>query len=250
MNYKAFPESHWIKIKQTLADLKKQGHGPLYAAFDADGTLWDTDLGENFFQYEIDQKCVPLPKNAWEHYQELKKKDNDPRDAYVWLAQINKSCELPVVRGWSQQAFNKIQPMPIFSEQKKLIELLLENHVQVFVVTASISWAVEPGVAALGLKPENVIGVETVVSENKITDLPILPITYKQGKAEALLKRTKGIRPFLACGNTTGDTDLLISATHIQLAVSAASRDDKLFQTESELFKLAEKNNWLTHRFV
>lgn len=223
---------------------------PLIAAFDADGTLWDIDLGENFFQYQIDNKQINLPQDPWNHYFEMKKVNDDPRNAYVWLAQINAGQKLADVQTWAQKAFDEIQPKPIFSEQKKLIELLLENSVQVYIVTASIKWAVEPGAKALGLTSENVIGVETEVLNGVISDKPINPITYRQGKVDALLKKTSQIKPFLCSGNTIGDYELLKSASHLQLAVSAASRDDKLFKSENELIQKAIEHNWWNHRFV
>ena len=249
MNYKSFPAEIWTSIEKTLTELKRPEQ-PLIAAFDADGTLWDTDLGENFFNYQIDEKCVPLPTNAFEHYTDMKKINNDSRAAYLWLAQINKGVPLEQVRQWSQKAFHSIQPNPIFSEQKKLIELLKKNNVEVYIVTASMTWAVEPGALALGLKPENVIGVETAVENGVITDKGLTPITYRAGKLEALLKRTRQLHPFLASGNTMGDYELLQGATHLRLAVSAASRDDRNFKTEFELAEKAKQKNWLHHRFI
>jgi HAD superfamily phosphoserine phosphatase-like hydrolase len=247
MNYKPFPEQYWSDLQQTILDLKLKNE-KLYAAFDADGTLWDTDLGENFFQYQIDEKCVSLPPEPFEYYLNLKKKD--PREAYAWLAQINKGQSIEQVKDWSQQAFNLIAPPPIFSEQKKVIELLLQNNITVYIITASIKWAVEPGARALGLTDDNVIGVETAVEQGLVTDKTIFPITYRAGKVEALLKKTENIKPFFASGNSSGDIELLESATHLRLAVSAASRDDKLFKAESELMAVAEKNNWMRHRFI
>jgi HAD superfamily phosphoserine phosphatase-like hydrolase len=249
MNYKSFPDVYWQKIESSLNELKATGQ-PIYAAFDADGTLWDTDLGENFFHYQIEEKQVALPPDPWTYYLELKKLNNDPRAAYVWLAQINQSKPLEQVRKWAQQAFDQIQPNPIFSEQQKLIQLLKKNGVQVYVVTASIKWAVEPGARALGLTDDQVIGVETEVKNGLVTDIPVYPITYRAGKTEALLRKTQDQRPFLSSGNTVGDLELLLSATHIRLAVSAASRDDRLFKTENELMQKAEEFNWLSHRFV
>lgn len=249
MNYKLFPEEYWTQIEKSILDLKKN-QSELVAAFDADGTLWDTDLGENFFQYQIDQEQVPLPKDPFNHYLEMKKINNDPRSAYVWLAQINKNITLSRVREWAEEAFNLIQPKPIFSEQQRLINLLKKHNVTIYIVTASIKWAVEPGAKALGLEYENVIGVETAIKNNIITDEPVLPITYKQGKVDALLAKTQSIKPFLASGNTMGDFELLSAATHLRLAVSAASRDDKLFKTEHELQQQAKSLGWFHHRFV
>ena len=177
MNYKPYPEKFWTKITDTLKAIKSNSSEPIIAAFDADGTLWDTDLGENFFQYQIDQKSVELPANPFSYYLELKKKNQDPREAYLWLAQINKGQNITDVRHWSQSAFDDLQPFPLFSEQKKLIDLFLENQVQVYIVTASVSWAVEPGARALGIPIENVIGVETRIKENLVTLEPVFPIT-------------------------------------------------------------------------
>ena len=60
MNYQPYPENYWTQIEKNIAELKNS-QKKLVAAFDADGTLWDADLGENFFQYQIDHKLVELP---------------------------------------------------------------------------------------------------------------------------------------------------------------------------------------------
>lgn len=250
MNYKTYPVEFWQKIETTIAELKKKSDQTLVAAFDADGTLWDTDLGENFFNYQIEQQQVALPAEPFQVYLDKKAVNNDPRDAYVWLAQINKGQPLSQVRQWALDAFQSIRPQPIFSEQKKLIELFLRNNIDVYIVTASIKWAVEPGALAVGLSMDNVIGVETEVVNDIITDKAVLPITYRQGKVDALLNATNGRYPFFASGNSPGDIELLESATHLRLAVSAASRDEKLFKSESELTKIAIEKNWLNHRFI
>lgn len=249
MNYKNFPEDYWKQIKETVAALKAK-NVPLVAAFDADGTLWDTDLGESFFQYQIDEKLVSLPEDPWSYYYDLKKINNDPRDAYVWLSQINAGKTVDQVRGWAQESFDRIQPNPIFAEQRKLVEYLVSNSVQVYIVTASIKWAVEPGARALGLTSDNVIGVETKIENNVFSKEKILPITYRQGKTEALMMRTRNVAPFLCAGNTIGDYELLQAATHFKLAVSAASRDDRLFKAENDLQTMAVEKNWWRHRFI
>lgn len=249
MKYKTYSSEIWQHIEKNIELVKSQQNLPV-AAFDADGTLWDIDLGENFFQYLIDHKLVELPTDPWTYYLELKKKNNDPRYAYLWLAQICHQQEISTVQDWARLAVETINPLPIFDEQKKLIELLLKNNIQIYIVTASIKWAVEPGAEIIGLTKDNVIGVETQIINNKITKEQKGIITYQQGKVDALLGKTKGIKPFLVSGNTMGDLQLLESATHISLAVSAAHRDDKLFRTENDLQKRAIEKSWLHHRFV
>ena len=249
MNYKPYPPEFWTQIQHAI-DRQKVSGQPLIAAFDADGTLWDADLGENFFQYQIDHKCVALPENPFDYYLDLKKVNNDPRSAFLWLAQINKGQNLDQIRTWAKKAFEEIQPNPIFTEQRKLVDLLKQNQVKIYIVTASIKWAVEPGALALGIPAENVIGIETQVENNIISDLGILPLTYRAGKVEALFKHTANQAPFLASGNTMGDFELLKSATDVQLVVSAASHDDRNYRTEMELLSHAQQNKWLGHRFI
>lgn len=248
MNYKQYPSSIWSRLENAIANSK----APAVAAFDADGTLWDTDLGETFFQYLIDQKKVALPADPWGHYLQLKKKNNDPREAYLWLAQILKGHSLETVQAWAEEAVadHPEGALPIFEEQKKLITQLRKAGVRVFVVTASVKWAVEPGAARLGLKAEDVIGVETYVENNIVTDRRKGAITYKQGKVDALLAANGGVKPFLASGNTMGDAALLESATDVRLAVSAAARNERLYDTEMELSQLASERGWLAHRFT
>lgn len=247
MKYKDYSPEIWERIHTTLEEVLKVDSEPI-AAFDADGTLWDTDLGETFFHYQIAKALVDLPSHPWDYYQQTKMMD--PCKAYLWLAQICQGKKLEQVHQWALDSVKNSSPIPVFQEQKKLIDLFLSKGVRVYIITASVKWAVEPGAAMMGLPYDSVIGVETALEGNLITDKQKGIITYKQGKVEALLARTSGKKPFFASGNTMGDFQLLQSATHLSLAVSAAARDEKLFKTELELAEQAQKNDWMSHRFI
>lgn len=247
MKYKAYSKEIWDRIHTALDYTLAKDSEPV-AAFDADGTLWDTDLGEAFFQYQIDQKLVKLPSDPWTHYQEMKQKD--PTVAYLWLAQINQGQKLETVRQWAEQAVKDQMPIPVFEEQKKIIDLFKSKGVKVYIITASITWAVEPGAKMIGLDFPSVLGVETKVENDIITENQNGVITYQMGKVEALLERTGGKKPFFASGNTMGDFQLLNSATDLAFAVSAANQDDRLFKTENDLQKIAQQKSWVHHRFI
>lgn len=247
MKYKDYSPEILSQIERAIDEALQNDPAPV-AAFDADGTLWDIDLGETFFHYQIDNKLVPLPPEAFNHYENQKKENIEK--AYLWLAQICKDQCIESVRSWARHAVEKQAPLPVFLPQKKVIDLFLSKGVKVHIVTASVKWAVEPGAEILGLHRDDVIGVETEVVDGKVTDTQKGLITYRQGKLEALLEKTNGKYPFFASGNTMGDADLLKGATHLRLAVSAAARDDKLFRTEEQLRDLAQQNQWLYHRFI
>ncbi|MFZ4402573.1 MAG: HAD family hydrolase [Pseudobdellovibrionaceae bacterium] len=247
MKYKSFSKSIWDELERSYS-LAKKANESLVAAFDADGTLWDTDFGEAYFSYQIENKLVPLPDQPWEHYHNLKLQK--PEDAYLWLAQIHQGVPLPTVHEWAKKNLDTLHPVPFFEEQVKLIQWLHDHQVKVFVITASVKWSVEPGANALGIPADNVLGVETVIDNGLVTSKQNGAITYRAGKVEALLQKTKGQRPFFASGNSNGDIDLLSSATHMALAVTSTRPDDKLYKAEQTLQKEAEVKNWIKHSFI
>ncbi len=247
MKYKDYSSDIWKHIKATTEAVLKNDPQPV-AAFDADGTLWDTDLGETFFHYLIDNKLVELPENAFSYYEEMKK-ENAPK-AYLWLAQICKAQKIETIYDWARKAVTAHHPLPLFQEQKKLIDYFLSKGIRVYIITASVKWAVEPGAEIIGLNKNSVLGVQTKVQNGLISTEQEGPITYRSGKVEALLQATNGKSAFFASGNTMGDFDLLTSATHLRLAVSAASRDDRIFRTENDLKDQALVNQWMYHRFI
>lgn len=252
MKYKSFSDKVWSSFHDTLDSVTKQKL-PLLAAFDADGTLWDTDFGENFFQWQIRNKVIKgLPENAWDIYHQLKASNQQPK-AYLWLAQISKGYSIAQVREWAKQAMQDFGPPKIFEEQKKVISFLQSKNIPVYVVTASVKWAVEPGAELLEIPFENVLGISTTIDQHGlVTDQQCGPISWKEGKVQAL-KEATNIQPFFCSGNTTGDTALLQYSTHFKLAVSAAPEGSELYKTELALKEFCEQQGqamgYYTHRF-
>ena len=195
-------------LQEQILKQKESQPGPYYAAFDADGTLWDSDLGEQFFQYQIDHCGLESLKDVdpWEHYESTK--IPNPIGAYLWLAQINKGQSLDQVRAWAKEAVDK-SGARCFESQKKLIKWLQDNDIEVFIVTASVQWAVEPAAQLMGVPFENVLGIKTKVVDGIVTEDQDGPITWRQGKADALLEKTNGVKPIFCSGNTLGDISLI-----------------------------------------
>ena len=237
------------KIKSSLESELKAGTPRPIAAFDADGTLWNTDLGENFFKYQISHKLLRnLPEDPWLYYRRGKE-SGDPRPAYLWLAQINQGHKIEEVRTWAEEAVRSLAPLPIFEDQQRLIEYFHSLKVEVFIITASVAWAVEPGAQRLGIPVENVLGVRTKVKNHLVTTEQEGLVTYREGKLQALLEVTNGRKPFFASGNTMGDFALLEGAK-LSLAVGAAQPGQELYATEEALRKEASAKAWLIHQFL
>ncbi len=242
-----FSDSFTQDLETRLLKLKKPGTRHI-AAFDADGTLWDTDIGEVFFHYQIANCDLPnMPTDPWQHYIDLKAVDRIK--AYFWLAQINVGQKLSQVQMWAEIAIGTV---PLLKSQQKLIAFLKRSGFEVFVVTASVKWAVEPAAALLGIDHDHVVGIETEIENGIVSTRPILPATYREGKATALLKKTSGIAPLFCSGNTVGDTALLNCSTGLKLAVRTQSSDSKeihLLEDELMLQKEAREKGWLIHEF-
>lgn len=248
---KPFSPELTTSILNTIDTLLKATPGPHYAAFDADGTLWDGDVGENFFQYQIDHCQLPALKglDPWEHYLSLKKKH--PPTAYLWLAQICADYPIAEVREWSKLAVEKF-PLPVFESQKKLIQELLQRQIHVSVVSASVQWAVEGAVSHVGLPAEAALGVKTQVVGGVVTRDGDGPITWREGKPLALLARTQGRQPILCAGNSSGDIHLLECSQGVRLALQTQlpiTAHPKLYEDEQQLLAIARQKGWLIHSF-
>ena len=244
-NYTPFSFDKMLKIRKAAESALSGGAEPL-AAFDADGTLWDMDMGEYFFDYQVRNKLLSnMPDDPWAFYYDLHKRDTPA--AFLWLAQINRGVPLSQVREWSYAAFEAINPVPIFGAMKDLITDLKKFGADVYVVTASIKWAVEPAAEFMGIPPENVIGVQTQVVDGVVTDLPGPTITWREGKVTGLLEATGRRRPFLCAGNTMGDLALLDSATHFRVVNAAAPSDHVNRESEQALVEVAKKRGWYFH---
>ena len=232
-------------LKEAIDKALSEGAEP-FAAFDADGTLWDTDIGENFFKYQAEKKLVQLPDDAWNYY--LEWHEREPIPAYLWLAQINKGNAVTDVQGWAQDALASMENVPVFHHMRELIKYLKSKHVHVKIVTASVKWAVEPAALLVGLHKDDVIGIKTKVHHGIITDEQCGPITWREGKVEGILEATGGKKPFFCAGNSTGDSFLLDCASHVALAHCATKPDNPIHQTELDLLAEAEKNDWFRCR--
>lgn len=239
-----------FRLNDLLKDLEKhRPAGRAVAAFDADGTLWDMDMGEHFFNYEIQKKLVPLPADPWGHYHGMKDAVSKPA-AYVWLAQINNGVALETVRQWTRDAFAEVSSLPYFEEQYRIIQKLRELDVEVYIVTASIKWAVEPAAEQLGIARDHVVGIETEVVDGIVTEKTKGIITYREGKIESLRQHTGGIDPFFAAGNTEGDHFLLEGASALRLVVASAPSGTENFETEREMVALASQRGWYVNDYT
>ncbi|MEC9283086.1 MAG: haloacid dehalogenase-like hydrolase [Bdellovibrionota bacterium] len=249
--YKEYSAEFLSKIESTIKDFRNKTDSPLVAAFDADGTIWDTDVADIAFDYHIENWDLNLPENPLQHYAKLK--ENKPVAAYLWLAQILKGRKLEDVLSKNKEAFESWEKengkIPVFPAQKQLIQFFQENGIEVFIVTASVKWSVHYGANMVNVPEDHILGVKTKIENGFITDEQDGPVTYRPGKAEAIKEKTEGKELIFCAGNTIGDYELLKCSKGISLAVRAANSSEELYETEEQLHQLAKEHNWDCHQF-
>jgi len=244
---KLIPPHKLKSIKESITTALENGANPI-AAFYADGTLWNTDIGEEFFKYQFEKKLLPpLTIHPIQHYHTLLQ--TKPKEAFLWMAQINEGKNIKVVRQWAQEHFVSIKPFPFFNSIREIILFLQSLKVNIFVVTASVKWVVEPAITPLNIPIENIIGVSTKVKNDFITTEQEGVLSWQEGKVTGLLDKTIGLKPFFCAGNSLGDLALLESATHVRLANCALPPSHSLYESEQQLLALAKSKEWFYHSY-
>jgi phosphoserine phosphatase len=215
------------------------------AVFDADGTLWHDDIGDEFFKWQIQNALAPGLKGVidpWMHYKDLCKKDT--ATGYGWLAQINSGLREEELLEQTSSYFKDHFLSKIDSRLRKLIQKLNTNDFEIWICTASIKWAVIPALTELKLATKFIIGTEVELDqEKKLTQKVVTPIPYQAGKKYWLEKKLSH-SPLLVAGNSLGDLDMMGLATILPLTIVYKPHLEAVKESELALLEKAKSNNW------
>lgn len=175
--------------------------------FDADGTLWRGDAGEDFLRYAIHRR---LFEASYAQYEALL--EQSPARAYAYCVEVMRDQPEATLEQACAEFFAARVAGRIFSFVRPLLALLKAAHCPVWICSASPRWVVAPGAVALGIPAEQVIGVSCEVREGKLTGEVEQPVPVGPGKV-AWLKRHK-LSPALGVGNGDFDVDMLEFSKH------------------------------------
>lgn len=173
--------------------------------FDADGTLWRGDVGEDFLRWGVHRQLFRGSYDAYEAHLE-----RSPARAYAYgvevlfglqEAALQEACDGFFAERYAGRVFPWVRPF--------LAELTRRGFVP-WVCSASPRWAVLPGARALGVPEARVIGVACDVLEGELVGPVHEPVPCGPGKVAWL--KTKGVHPVLAVGNGDLDLDMLALA--------------------------------------
>jgi phosphoserine phosphatase len=114
------------------------------------------------------------------------------------------------------------------SEATDLINVLNENTFDIWAVSGSCKWTVEPVFARFGVPFDQVIGITVEEHNGKATDVAVHPIPIRAEKIDAL----KGLEPrvpLFAASDSRNDIPLLLYATTTRVWINSRRRSAEEF---------------------
>lgn len=188
-------------VREAVAPVLEKGGA---VAFDADGTLWRGDVGEELLRTLAHQRLLPAAPRPGVYEEYERRVEVDPIDGYTWAVEVMEGLEEAALLEECQALFDQRFAGKLFRWVRPLLALLKDRGLEVWIVSASPLWAVLPGAAALGIPADRVIAVRSDVEAGRLTRRVHKPIPCGEGKVLRL--KEQGCRPALAVGN--GDLDL------------------------------------------
>jgi len=213
---------------------------PKVAVFDADGTLWDGDIGEAFLRWLIAArklKNVDYYRDLYAEYEAMVEEDRVR--AYSHATQLMAGLPLAEVQAWSAQyAYSWPNYRPAMRE---LAVGLRGEGVETWIVSASNHWTVNEAGPRAGIPRDCCLGIQTEVVDRVLTDRLVLPITCSQGKVDAVRKHICS-KPLLVFGDSMGDFEMLCLARHGMIVQQHG-------HLKGELLGHAAEREWPVHVF-
>jgi phosphoserine phosphatase len=180
--------------------------GPRQVVFDADGTLWRGDIGEDFLRYVAHERLlVGAARGVYAEYE--RRLATDALGAYAFAVEVMAGLNEARLREICRDFFSRRFAGRVFPWVRPVLERLRRTQVEVWVCSASPKWIVEAGAEALGLSAAQVIGVESEIVAGQLTSAVVPPVTAGPGKVVWLERRQ--VRAALAVGNGALDVDML-----------------------------------------
>lgn len=198
-------------LPEIIEQLLGQSTAGQAVVFDADGTLWRGDVGEDFLRYLASRGSLlhPPAEGAYARYDRLNLED--PPAAYAYAVTVMAGLLDSELTALASTFFATRFTGRVFPYVRPLLTRLAALQLEVWVCSASPRWVVEAGAATLGIDPRHVIAVDAVLdAQGRLTDQIIAPVAAGPGKV-AWLKR-RNVAPLLAVGNGDLDLDMLAYA--------------------------------------
>lgn len=114
------------------------------------------------------------------------------------------------------------------AESVDLIRALAERGFDIWAVSGSNKWSVEPVFRSFGVPADRVIGIDLEVENGVLTGRTDGPVPIRAGKIDALRHRTKTV-PLLAASDSKNDIPLLLYSAGLKVRINSRKRSTEEF---------------------
>lgn len=187
---------------------------PQIAAFDCDGTLWSSDAGVTFFDWEIDHSVVSAAvgqamRARYAEYKAGKVSEEEMCAEMVTMhAGISEAIMMEAASGFMAHSF----PGHIFAEMHELVRRLQQQGCQVWAVSSSNEWVIRAGLRQFDIPEDRILATKAELENGIVTD-QVVRVPCGPGKVLAL-REVAGRDADAAFGNSRWDKEMLASASH------------------------------------
>lgn len=209
------------------------GLRPTLAVFDCDGTLWSGDVGESFFDWELNNRIVSddIARAMRVRYADYKAGKVSEDDMCGEMVTMHRGLKETDVLDLARRFFEKNFGNRIFSELHELIQRLQGTGCDVWAVSSSNEWVILEAMKHFHIPAEKILAAAVEIKDGVITD-QLIRVPSGIGKPKAILE-VIGRPPDSAFGNSRWDTEML-----------AISRYPVAVNPNPDLEKLAREKDW------
>ncbi len=221
------------ELRRRLSELVEPGNSQLLA-FDADGTLWAGDVGEDVFRHVASANLLKsdamdaLARLAEEYGLEPGKSplETAQRVFASYTAGHFPEREVCAMMTWCYAGFSRGELAALAREAfgragladrlrrelSPIFEFARAERLRVVVVSASPQGIVEQAAALWGIAPEDVFASRPAYDGDRIATRLAEPVPYAEEKPKALARHASGSQLLAAFGDNVFDMDLLRAA--------------------------------------
>ncbi len=230
--------------------------GPAAVAFDADGTLWSGDVGEDFFLFCVRERLLKAEASEALHSlaRRFKLRElSDPNRQALALYEAYLAEELPerevcemmawVMAGHNQESLDELTRHALAEaalEQRRyrpieqVIRWARDRDLLTLVISASPSFVVATATERLGFTRSQIAACEPESASGIVLPRLAPPLPYAEHKVAAAARLAPGVPLLAAFGDNSFDLAML-EAARVRVAVNPKPALLQLLETRPEV---------------
>lgn len=187
---------------------------PRVAAFDCDGTLWSGDVGESFFDWEIEQAVVPadVGRLMRDRHEAYKRGEVNESTMCGKMATMHQGLSESVIMSAAASFFDQFFVAQIFPEMRDLIRRLQDAGCEVWAISSSNEWLIRAGMKHLGITDDRILATKVELDNGIVTDR-LVRVPSGPRKPQALREVVRKDVD-AAFGNSRWDSEMLAMAKY------------------------------------